>query len=213
MAQERDQLLMSRVVDGDATKAQWDELTALASRDPTVWRRLAETLRDHSSFSRAVNAEVSVAETVPLPLHRQAPAMLTVEPRTEAFAHVGRWSGWAVAAIVGIAWLAWIFNIADTGRSFDATAPAVNVAGMPAADLLQAYLDRGRAEELVIGEVPDRILINTQPAGTGQGYELVYLRQILERAVVPDLYQFQGHDERGQPILVRYEDQPRGRGM
>jgi hypothetical protein len=213
MEQERDQLLMSRVVDGDATTEHWDELTALAARDASVWRRLAETLRDHSSFARAVNTHVAVAETVPIPSEQEARrASVTVEPHTAPFAHVSRWSGWAVAAVVGIAWLSWIFNVAGTGRVVEPQGQ-VNVAGLPAADLLQAYLDRGKQEDRVIGEVPDRILVETRPAVSGQGYELVYLRQIMERAVVPDLYQFQGQDERGQPILVRYEERPRGRGM
>ena len=212
MEQERDQLLMSRVVDGDATTDQWDELTALAARDPSVWGRLAETLRDHASFARAINTHVAVAETVPLPSGEPSRASVTVEPRTAPLAHVSRWSGWAVAAVVGIAWLSWIFNVAGTGRVVEPQGQ-VNVAGLPAADLLQAYLDRGKREDLVIGEVPDRILINTRPAVSGQGYELVYLRQIMERAVVPDLYQFRGQDERGQPILVRFEERPRGRGM
>ncbi|MHC4767399.1 MAG: hypothetical protein ACYTEI_01650 [Planctomycetota bacterium] len=212
MEQERDQLLMSRVVDGDATTDQWDELTALAAEDPLVWCRLAETLRDHASFSRAINAHVAVAETVPIPSGERPRASVTVEPHTSPFAHVSRWSGWAVAAVVGIAWLSWIFNAADPGRNLEPAAP-VSYAGLPASDLLQAYLDRGKQEDLVIGEVPDRVLINTRPSVSGQGYELVYLRQIMERAVVPDLYQFRGQDERGQPILVRYEQRPQGRGM
>ena len=212
MEQERDALLMSRVADGDATTDQWDELTALAARDASVWRRLAETLRDHSSFARAVNTHVAVAETVPLSCGERPRASVTVDLRTAPFAHVSRWSGWAVAAVIGIAWLSWIFNLAGTGRVVEPQGQ-VNVAGLPAADLLQAYLDRGKQEDLVIGEVPDRVLINTRPSGSGQGYELVYLRQIMERAVVPDLYQFRGQDERGEPILVRYEERPRGRGM
>jgi hypothetical protein len=205
MEQERDQLLMSRVIDGDATTEHWDELTAHAAQDPTVWRRLADTLRDHSSFARAVNAEVSVAVTVPLPSAQAARASMTMEPRIAPFAHVSRWSGWAVAAVIGIAWLGWIFN--------EPSSTGINVASLAPAELLQAYLDRGKQEELVIGEVPDRILINSRPAGTGGGYELVYLRQIVERAVVPDLYQFQGQNESGEPILVRCEAPPRGRGM
>jgi hypothetical protein len=213
MEQERDQLLMSRVVDGDATTEQWDELTALADRDPSIWRRLAATLRDHASFARAINTHVAVAETVPLPSEAEARrASVTVEPHVTPFAHVSRWSGWAVAAVIGIAWLSWIFNAADSGLGRVREAP-VNYAGLPAADLLEAYLDRGKQEQRVIGEVPDRILIDTRPSGSGQGYELVFLRQIMERAVVPDLYQFGGQDERGQPILVRYQERPQGRGM
>jgi hypothetical protein len=83
----------------------------------------------------------------------------------------------------------------------------------PAADLFQAYLDRGRKENVVINEVPERILIDTRPVPTGQGYELIYLHQILERAVVPDLYRIGAQDERGQPVLIRYEGPTWRRGM
>ena len=76
--------------------------------------------------------------------------------------------------------------------------------GASAAELLAAYLDKGRQEDFVIAEVPQRVLIETRPNVTGHGYELIYLRQILERTVVPDLYQF-NHDESGQPTLVRYD--------
>jgi hypothetical protein len=212
MEQERDQLLMSRVVDGDATTDEWDELTVLAERDPDVWAQLAHTLRDNAGFARAVNAEVAAADAVPLPSPERARAAMTIEPRVDPFAHVSRWSGWAVAALVGIAWLAWIFNAGDAARRPEPPATG-SLAGLPAADLLQAYLDRGRQEELVVGEVPDRILIDTRPTETSGGYEVLYLRQIIERRVVPDLYRVQGQDERGQPILVRFEGRPAGRGM
>jgi hypothetical protein len=161
MEQERDQILMSRVVDGDATPQQWDELSALAARDPSVWRRLAETLRDHEGFARGVNAQVAVAESVPLPYPPRGRATVPAAPGAEPFAHVSRWSGWAVAAVVALAWLAWVLNATDAGRPAEPQQP-VNLAGLPAADLLQAYLDRGRQEDRVIGEVPDRILIDSR---------------------------------------------------
>jgi hypothetical protein len=41
---------------------------------------------------------------------------------------------------------------------------------------------------------------------------VIYLRQVIERAVVPDLYQIDGMDERGQPTLARYR-QPLRRSM
>ena len=57
----------------------------------------------------------------------------------------------------------------------------------------------------VIAEVPERILIETRPTDNGRGFELVYVRQIIERTVVPDLYQFHSQDEMGRPTLVRYD--------
>ena len=77
--------------------------------------------------------------------------------------------------------------------------------GFSASDLLAAYLDKGRQEQSVIAEVPERILIETRPNETGRGFELLYVRQIIERTVVPDLYQFHSQDEMGRPTLVRYD--------
>ena len=81
-----------------------------------------------------------------------------------------------------------------------------------AVDLFQAYLQKGRQEEMVIGEVPEKILIDSRSMPSGEGYELLYLRQILERAIVPDLYQFTAQDALGRPTLVRFE-QPVGPSM
>ncbi|NUQ68803.1 MAG: hypothetical protein HUU18_11065, partial [Phycisphaerales bacterium] len=57
-----------------------------------------------------------------------------------------------------------------------------------ASDALQEYLDRGRQDGLVIGELPDKVLVQTRPIGNGGGMEVVYLRQIVERTRVDDLY-------------------------
>lgn len=211
MEQAPEDILISRVVGGEATNGDWDRLTALADGDPALWRRLGETLRDQAGFARAVNASVSIAEAIDLP---PAPRVRTTPGQAAAHVpalRIGRWSGWAVAAVVAIAWVAWLF---EAGRN--PNPPAYNTAGLagaPAADLLQAYLDRGRREDRVIGEVPERVLIETRPAAVGEGYELLYLRQILERAVVPDLYHFEGRDETGRPTLVRYEGKRQGPGM
>jgi hypothetical protein len=42
-------------------------------------------------------------------------------------------------------------------------------------------------------------------APSGQGYEVLYLRQVLERTVVDDLYQVNGQTEHGRPTLERVQ--------
>ena len=111
-----------------------------------------------------------------------------------------------------IIWMASFFDNIRTAPNGTLTAGVSFsdvVRSAPPADILQAYLERGRQENLVIAEVPERILIKTRPAA-GQGYELLFVRQILERAVVPDLYRFDAQDETGRPTLVRFEERPRG---
>ena len=128
---------------------------------------------------------------------------------------IGGWSGWAIAAVFTIAWVAGILNLVQSTTPQPIGTPVAaeaGFAGASASDLFAAYLDKGRQEQFVIAEVPERILIETRPADSGRGYELVYVRQIIERTVVPDLYQFHSQDEMGRPTLVRY-DGDRGPSM
>ncbi len=207
MIEQHDDILISRTLDGNATSGDWDELTALADANPAVWRNLAMSLREHQAFARAVNADVTVADAIEMPLVRPAATMeLRDAGRHPAIlARVGGWSGWAVAAVFTIVWVAGVLNLVqNTAPQPNGSSPHTAMVGASAAELLEAYLDKGRQEDFVIAEVPQRVLIETRPNGTGRGYELIYLRQILERTVVPDLYQF-NHDEAGQPTLVRYD--------
>ena len=209
MIEQHNDILISRVLDGNATTGDWDELTALADANPPLWRNLAMSLREHQAFARAVNADVTIADAIEMPLvHRVATGPPhDAGPRPATLARVGGWSGWAVAAVFTIVWVAGVLNLVqNTTPQPDGSSPVQTLAmgGASASELLAAYLDKGRQEDFVIAEVPQRILIETRPNGTGRGYELIYLRQILERTVVPDLYQF-NRDAAGQPTLVRYE--------
>ncbi len=216
MIEQHDDILISRAIDGNATSGDWDELTALADANPAVWRNLDMNLREHQAFARAVNADVIVADAIEMPTLRRA---ATTELRDAGrhptiLARIGGWSGWAVAAVFTIIWVAGVLNLAqNSAPQPNGSSPGHNamMVGASAAELLQAYLDKGRQEDFVIAEVPQRVLIETRPNGTGRGYELIYLRQILERTVVPDLYQFH-RDEAGQPTLVRYDGE-RGPSM
>ncbi len=194
MNEHRDDILISRVIDGDATTGEWDELTALAAADPSVWRNLALSLREDKALIRAVNIDVAVADAIELREPGRHPAVR---------ARLGGWSGWVIAAMLGIAVVTRMLSPAPTESGLEAVSNRAQF--LSASDLLQAYLDQGRQEDLVIAEVPERVLIETRPVEAGGGYELIYLRQILERTVVPDLYRFYGQDEMGRPTLVRYD--------
>jgi hypothetical protein len=92
------------------------------------------------------------------------------------------------------------------------------VSGLTPASALQAYLDQGQTTGRVIGELPEKLLIRAEPVtdadGTSiTGYNIVYVRQIMERTLVKDLYRFGGADEAGQPRAVRVDLRPAGRPM
>ena len=116
MNQPRDDILISQIIDGDATAGEWDELTALAGDDPAAWRRLADALRDHKAFARAVNAAVGLADTIELP---RSDAATGPRPRSTPNLRFGAWSGWtgwAVAAVVTLAWVTGFVNLLHLGR-------------------------------------------------------------------------------------------------
>lgn len=210
MNTQRSDELIWRAIDGDATGQEWRELADIAQRDPHLWQQLGESLRDQAAFARAINASAAIAETVEVPVAADRPASsvsLPHEPTLPTIGRIGAWCGWLVAA--GLA-LAWSIGIdAGRGRALPDGGAPVNSAGMvntaAAADLLAAYVDKGSEEGFVIGEVPQRVLVETRPAPTGSGYVVVYLRQIMERTTVPDLYEVNAQDELGRPTLVPYQ--------
>ncbi len=202
MSNEREQLLVSRVIEPDATAKAWDELTAAAEADPNLWRQTVQTLRDHHAFARAVDASVAVADDVsttpPTSRLEHRPA---VGPAPSERRQLLRWSGWAVAALVALAWVSGLNNVQPLGNGYQAgTGSQV----LSAADLLDRYLVQGRREGRVFDEVPEKILVQSRPSPTGDAVEVIFIRQILERMTLPDLYQYQGEDESGRPTLVRF---------
>ncbi len=199
MNELHDDILISRAIDGDATTAEWDQLTARAEADPTILVELAAALREHGAFGRAVNADVAVADAVEMPTAGFTPTARSVA----TLSNLRGWTGWAIAAVLTIAWVGGVLNLVQPKQALTEQAGFAHDA--TAAQMLQAYLDKGRQEEFVIAELPERVLIETRPSATGRGHELLYLRQILERTVVPDLYEYYSQDEMGRPTLVRYD--------
>ncbi|MEE9130148.1 MAG: hypothetical protein V3T84_09030 [Phycisphaerales bacterium] len=203
MSNENEQLMVSRVIEPDATSEQWDELTAAAISKPTLWRLTAEAVRDHHAMTRAVNASISIADDVSTtPRTSRLVHRLAVDSAPSERPQLLRWSGWAVAALVALAWVSGLSNVQPTGNGYQAgTGSQV----LSAADLLHRYLVQGRREGRVFDEVPEKILVQSRPLPTGDAVEVIFIRQILERTTLPGLYHYQGEDESGRPTLVRFE--------
>ncbi|MHC5112803.1 MAG: hypothetical protein ACYTGP_00070 [Planctomycetota bacterium] len=213
------ELLISRIVDGDADARTWEEIASIAADRPTVWRELAETQRDHSAIQRTMGRAQAVAETVPTP-HAGRGTTYGLSIHTEPVAVRPRWwnwSGWAVAALVALAWAVG-FNGLPNGPRLDGSlegGPAMHEAGLvpisSAQDAFREYMSRGQEEGTVLSTEPRRLLVRTAPAPDEGGIEVIFIQQIMERTVVPDLYQLQGTDEQGRPSLVQYRKTVRGR--
>jgi len=218
-------ILISRAVDGVACPADWDVLEAAASRDASVWRDLARAQRLDASLTAAVREATAAAQSVGLDaaeLRRITGAASTGLPTTAEArrAHerrvddgmgvrgraVATWGGWAAAAALVVAFVQRPLPAGLPLGGNPGVPAAVNTAGVPLVDaadaLLTAYLDQGKKDGLVIGELPDKVLVETTRRSDGNGYDVVYLRQIMERSRVEDLYKV-STDEMGNPTPVK----------
>ncbi|HZW11239.1 MAG TPA: hypothetical protein VFF69_15155 [Phycisphaerales bacterium] len=188
-------VLITRVLDGEATPEDWAAFRAMADRDHSVWADLADAQQDRAELATALSEAVALADDIEAPLEVHAG-----EQFRRRFIAAGGWFGWAAAAVLALG--------AATGqiRTGVDREPA-RQAGLlridSPEDALQVYMDKGQEAGCVIGEVPERVLISSAPTPDGQGYTVVYLRQIIERQRVEDFYTL-GRNEAGQPVPVPY---------
>jgi hypothetical protein len=187
--------LLERIADGEATTADWAAFRAAADIEPSLWQDLAESQRTHAELCAQVQEVVAVAEHVEAPFDVHVTEGLARRIRV-----VASWGGWAAAAAV---LLVWKIGLAP-GIGGGSTAGLLPGPGTPE-DALKSYIDRGQKSGIVVGEMPTKVMIETRPTGDGQGYEVIYLRQIMERQLVPKLYRMVP-DESGRPHAVPAED-------
>jgi hypothetical protein len=193
-------VLISRIIDAEAGAEDWRAFRRLAEADPGVWRDLDAAQQQHELLCEGVHRASARADAVDLPVGVDDRGL---QRRLQS---VGRWGGWAAAAAVLLAW--------STGQMGGPGAPlgggSVNQAGLLGAgtalhdatpdEALERYLDAGRHAGLVVGEVPDRLVIETTPRSDGS-VEVVYLRQIIERRVTDRVYR-EAVDDTGRAVPV-----------
>lgn len=197
---ERD-ILVARVADAEASDAEWAAFRSWAQRDPSLWRELAELQRDAVELSSAVNRAVAAADAIEAPIGEHLGARLS-----ERFRLVGAWAGWAAAAALALAWFAGV-RLPEPG--------GMNRASMPVSltprEALEQYLDRGRRAGTVVGEVPELVMLDSRPVADGHGFEVIFVRQIMERAVVDDLFRM-ATDADGRVVPLRLRPAVPGAG-
>lgn len=208
-------ILISRVVDGVATQADWAGLEQEAQRSPHLWREVAIAQRHQLVLQQVVGEAVGVAERTELPssfatlTQSSMPAADPIGVRTR-FARVATWGGWAAAATLALAFLSQKPVATNPGDSpLKAGWDLESLRGALSSDQARSlYVDAGQREGTVLEEVPTKILINVVPSPDGEGGEVTYLRQFIERTKVNDLYQF-SRDELGNKTMVRMPLGPR----
>lgn len=201
-APDRDALI-SRLIDAEATADDWAEFKRLAAEDPAIWSELSDAQRDHDRLLSALEAEIAIADTIEAPIEAHLAHGLTQRLRL-----VASYGGWAAAALI-------LLSFTLGGRALGLPQPSgdgvVRAGLIPMVtaesdpdDALSAYLTLGQRTGRVIGEAPEFVVLESRPAATGDGVEIVYLRQLIERRTVESVYRFD-QDEFGNPTPTRVE--------
>ena len=190
-------VLIGRVVDSEASSDDWSELERLADADPHLWGRLARAQRAHARLTEAVEDELLITELVDLP--DPEPLHLSLGERLQ------RWSGWALAAALCLAWLL-SQNVSNQNS-------VQNRAGMPGGfepvvvtestpdDAWNNYVETARLANSFVTELPPVLVSSTPLPGGSQ--EVFFVRRSLERATLTDMAQVRvSQDEQGRPVLI-----------
>lgn len=191
-------LLISRIVDGEASDAEWTSFRDVASRTPKAWEQLAQWQHDHRMMCEAVGGAIAVAEARDVPA---AGSALVSRVRSAM-----SWGGWAAAAAVALT--VWMNQTGAPSRPTDDDGYTAGldfpVTPRTPDEALDRYLEIGKNDGRVIRQLPDRVLVQSEPLQSG-GYEVVFIRQIMEREVVKQFYEVQGTvvDENGNRLRIR----------
>ncbi|MGP1273313.1 MAG: hypothetical protein ACTS22_08255 [Phycisphaerales bacterium] len=186
--QDRRDILVARIVDGAATAEDWRELRGIAARDQSIWAEIAETQELCREIGVAMEEAGATADRVELPARERTPSAPGQRLRLAMSA-----GGWLAAACVLLAWSVGTGSAGPVDGSARPR-PATPTAGIAtpittAADALKRYLELGRESGEVLGELPTSVVLDRTPLADGGGYEVVYLRQIVEKTTVQDIYE------------------------
>ena len=180
----REDVLFDRALSEGATPDEWGELEALAGRDPALWQRLARSLRNTRALTTAAEEAGALAAAVELPSARaRRPA-----PRP--------------AWLERMAWMAALIAVAIGSALWKGQAPAIEPREPLVAEAPPADPQPDTREALVVDELP-KVVVGSRPLASGGPYEVLYMRRVLERAVVDRLYE-RGVDEHGRPAAVPF---------
>ena len=192
----RREILIGRVIDGEASPEDWDALRALAEQDPEIWSDLNRTQRQQELLCSVVTEVSSVADEIEID-----DALVDPAPMVRRVQLVGSWGGWAAAAALALFWALGINPLQSNTGGQVAGPFATGQPELTPDDALNRYLDTGREAGRVIREVPDRVVVRAAPLDGGQQVEVFYLRQILEREIVNQVYR-ETVDEMGNQLTV-----------
>lgn len=114
--------------------------------------------------------------------------------------------GWAVAAVIALAWISQSVLPRTQQPARESVAGFNGFQGFATADdAFDAYVDKARSDGMIYGDVAPPAIIGSRELGGGEGFEILVVRQIVERRRVPELYKLVPVDETGAlaPVVIR----------
>lgn len=198
MNTEYEDTLIGGVAANEAGDEAWATFERHAAAEPRAWERLARTLRDELQIRTALDDALEGAESIEVP-----PTALGGNRRFTG--RVSGWPGWALAAMIALAWVGTsVFaplTEPDGRPTFAGEGGALRHASLNNSDeAYRDYISLGTEEGRVIQELPN-IMIELRSLDDGTGVEVFYVRQSLERARIDSALQLQ-RDELGRHTAV-----------
>lgn len=183
-------ILLSRAVSGD--REALASVRARAASEPALLEELAMWQADELRLARAARELESVADRAELP---------PVE-RDRG----GAWrlsAGWAVAAVIALAWISQGVLPRSAGPARESVAGFSGFATSD--DAFDAYVDKARADGVIYGNVAPPAIIGSRELGGDEGFEIIVVRQVVERRRVPEMFRLVPVDESGvlAPVVIR----------
>jgi len=99
------EILISRMVDSEATAEDRAQFELLAGGDPSLWRRLAMRQHEMAVLSAKVETDTRFVEQIDLPAKLPQPVRAGVGDRLRLIAY----SGWAAMLVLATSW--WIVSV------------------------------------------------------------------------------------------------------
>lgn len=191
-AMEEMDALIGQVSGNEASAECWHRFESIASTQPAAWEHLARALRDELAARSAFAEAAGPAELAELPAGTLR--------ATSRLAALRAWPGWALAAVIALAWTISFFNPPASDAQRAGLGSAIVPARHSANDAFNEYLMLGAQEGRVLQELP-MMMVETRFDSAEGRVEVVYVRQLLERATVQSAYELT-EDALGRPAPV-----------
>lgn len=182
------ELLLTRLIDGEASPDDRSRFETFAAADPSLWRRFAMRLEDMAILSARLDEELRHCDLIDLPAVAGIPAQFR-KPFWRSLASI---SGWAAALALGVVWLA---SVDSTGRDERSGQPVADELAQPISysDHLSRYLEAPFNSEVA------PTLLQTERLPDGRTL-IRYMRRIEEVGYLPPGESFE-LDQHQQPVL------------